>query len=119
MSGCTSCTMTIRSRVPPPWTTYPRSHGESELRSGADVPCVAAQVNPRRRPGIEQLNVDIEVFLLDPVSDSMVILTRAAGQVWELCDGSRAIEEVIAQLAADFNLPAAELATAVRSAVQE
>jgi len=94
--------MTIRSRVPPLWTTCPPSH-----------------VNPRRRQDVEQLDVATEVFLFDPISDSMMVLNTTAGQVWHLCDGTRAIEDVIVQLAADFNLPADEVATAVRSAVQD
>ena len=71
-----------------------------------------------RRPGVEQLDVDTEVFLFDPASARLAVLNATAAQVWQLCDGTRAIEDVTVRLAADFNLPDAEVATAVRMAIQ-
>jgi Coenzyme PQQ synthesis protein D (PqqD) len=62
-----------------------------------------------RRPAIER-RLDGDRVLLDMVGRAAYVLNPTAWAVWELCDGARSAEEVVAGLARRYRVPEATAA---------
>ena len=59
----------------------------------------------------------VELLLYPPGGESAHALSPSARIVWELCDGTRTIEQMCDELAPDVGRPAAELVTDVTVAI--
>ena len=64
---------------------------------------------PRRVERIVARRGDDAVILLDPDSGNYYTLDDVGGRIWELCDGSRSIEEIADVLAAEYDAPAEQI----------
>jgi Coenzyme PQQ synthesis protein D (PqqD) len=62
-----------------------------------------------RRPAVER-RLGSDGVLLDLVGRAMYLLNPTALAVWELCDGGRTAEEVVAKLARRYRVPEATAA---------
>jgi coenzyme PQQ biosynthesis protein PqqD len=61
---------------------------------------------PRRGEHIVARRGDDAVILLDPDSGHYYTLDDVGGRIWELCDGSRSVDEIADLLAAEYDAPA-------------
>jgi hypothetical protein len=50
---------------------------------------------PHRREGVTVVRVDGETLLVDDVNGTQHLLNPTAHALWELCDGSTSVEEMI------------------------
>jgi nucleotide-binding universal stress UspA family protein len=55
---------------------------------------------PHRRDGASAVQLDDNVALYDEVGQLLILLNVSAGVVWDLCDGSTTVDEMVHQLAA-------------------
>ena len=75
------------------------------------------QYKPCQRPGIIHHDVLDEVVVYCSDTQLAVSLNESASVIWDLCDGSRTIEEICAELSSQAGLNAAQLRDDVRNAV--
>jgi coenzyme PQQ biosynthesis protein PqqD len=61
---------------------------------------------PRRGERIVARRGEDAVILLDPDSGNYYTLDDVGGRIWELCDGSRTVDEIADLLAAEYDAPA-------------
>jgi coenzyme PQQ synthesis protein D (PqqD) len=61
---------------------------------------------PVRRPAVER-HLDGDGVLLDVVGRAVYVLNPTAWTIWELCDGARSADEVVAGLARRYRIPEA------------
>ncbi len=54
---------------------------------------------PRRSPEVLEEEFDGELVLCEPVREQVVLLNETGAAVWELCDGSLSVAEIVALLA--------------------
>ena len=54
---------------------------------------------PRRVGRVTQYEIDGEVVLYDPSRDRVHTLNNTAAVIWQLCDGSRTIDELTVEMA--------------------
>lgn len=68
-----------------------------------------APQRPARAEGYSVEELDGELLLFSPASGSVIALNQTAALVWNLCDGSRTVEEIAALIAAAYPDAAAEI----------
>jgi hypothetical protein len=54
--------------------------------------------HPRRRPGVEVHYTDHETLLLTREANRPLVLNDTALALWELCDGSTSVDEMVAAI---------------------
>ena len=59
----------------------------------------AARLRPRRRDAVLSYSAAEEMVLYDGQSHAAISLNLSAAAIWELCDGSNSVDDIIAQLA--------------------
>ncbi len=66
----------------------------------------AGRVAPlfRQRPGVVSQAVEGEAVLLDISSGKYFALNPVGSRIWELCDGTRSTDEVVAAICAVFEV---------------
>lgn len=65
---------------------------------------------PRRRDGLlAQRAADTRV-LLDPRDGRYYALDGVAGSIWDLCDGSRSVADIVEEIAREYDAPTEEVA---------
>ncbi len=75
---------------------------------------------PRRAAGVREFPLGTEDLLLFAEGRQVVhTLNLSAWAVWDLCDGSRSVESIAAELAAEVGRPVAEIERDVLSTVQQ
>jgi hypothetical protein len=57
---------------------------------------------PVRREGASGVELDDNIAVYDDVGQLMILLNSSAGQVWNLCDGSTTVDEIVRELAATY-----------------
>jgi len=62
------------------------------VRVGTEWPDGGAR--PARRDGAATVPLDDNVALYDEVGQLMILLNPSAAAVWELCDGTRTLDEI-------------------------
>jgi len=62
------------------------------------MPPDAATLRPARLNGAEEHRLDDELLVYVPRSEKAFTLNRSAVAIWELCDGTRTIEEITEEL---------------------
>ncbi len=68
---------------------------------------------PRKMDHLIQHDMDEEVLVYDPVVDRTHRLNSSATLIWELCDGTRSLEDIARVLTEQFEV---EFETALRDA---
>ncbi|MBV9169302.1 MAG: HPr-rel-A system PqqD family peptide chaperone [Chloroflexi bacterium] len=61
-------------------------------------------VRPAADPAVAAYPVDDELVLYDPRRGQGFVLNRTAARIWSLCDGSRTVRAVAAELASAYAL---------------
>ena len=62
-------------------------------------------LKPLRRDDVKARKLGSEWMLYDDRSGSVHIINETAAKVWELCDGTRTVEEMAAALAEQYRTP--------------
>jgi hypothetical protein len=57
---------------------------------------------PVRRAGASGVELDDNIAVYDDVGQLMILLNSSAGAVWNLCDGSTTVDEIVRELAAAY-----------------
>lgn len=94
--------------------SYVRKRGkqkaDSMVESGDDAvrwmsAAQAGTIRPRVRPDVTVTDIDDEIILYDPSDGSTHALNLTGALVWDLCDGTRTLEEIADTVADDFGRP--------------
>jgi len=64
---------------------------------------------PRRKDEIIAQQASSIVLLLNMDDGSYYSLNEVGGRVWDLCDGTRTVEQVVSTLALEYDVPAQTL----------
>jgi pyrroloquinoline quinone biosynthesis protein D len=64
---------------------------------------------PRRKDEIIAQQASNIVLLLNMDDGSYYSLNEVGGRVWDLCDGTRTVEQVVSALALEYDVPAQTL----------
>jgi len=87
----------------------------TRTQSGADL----ASKRPQRCGGVREARLLDEMRLEIPGCTEFVTLNSSAAAIWELCDGTRNLAEVVGELERRFDAPRDALRNAVRSTTIE
>ncbi|HWE60689.1 MAG TPA: PqqD family protein [Chloroflexota bacterium] len=68
---------------------------------------------PRRNEQVISQSFEDTLLLLHPTTGEYYSLDEVGGRVWELCDGTRSVAQVIATIDEEFDAPMAEIAADV------
>ena len=71
-----------------------------------------------RRLDLMEREIEGDLILHDPDTGSVHSLNFVAGLVWELCDGTRDPEIITAEIATQFQKPAATIANDINEVLQ-
>jgi coenzyme PQQ synthesis protein D (PqqD) len=74
---------------------------------------------PRHAPGVQANEAHGRVVLVRPGDGGFQLLDELGTRIWELCDGRRTLDDVIAQIAADSDQAPAAVAGDVREWIFE
>lgn len=74
---------------------------------------------PCRRPEIAWRVIDGEAVVVHPRAGLVFPFNPVATRCWELADGTRTLEEIIAVVTEEFDAPGAQIAEDVRRFVQD
>ena len=77
------------------------------------MPVDAATIRPARLSGTEEHRLDEELLVYVPRSEKAFTLNRSAVAIWELCDGTRTVEEITEELGQCLGRPGTALLTDV------
>ena len=80
---------------------------------------MAGEQRPQRRVGVLAQEVDGTVVLLDPDSGESFALEGIGSTVWQLCDGTKTVEEIAAAIHAEFDAPEATIQADVLDLLEE
>lgn len=78
-----------------------------------------ACLRPRPAPGMQIEVMEGEGILYHPAHNQVTHLNRSAVLVWQLCDGTRRVEEIVALLAAAYPESTAAIARDVHATVDQ
>jgi len=67
---------------------------------------VTGDGGPVRRQGVVAQVADDEAVLLDIESGSYFALNSVGGRIWELCDGTRSVHDLVAAICEEFDVTA-------------
>jgi hypothetical protein len=73
---------------------------------------------PVRREGAAGVALDDNIAVYDDVGQLMILLNSSAGAVWNLCDGSTTVAEMVRALAETFPEEAALIGDDVRDTLR-
>ena len=87
-----------------------KQKADSMVESGDDATrwvkaAQAGTIRPRARPDVTVTDIDDEIILYDPSDGSTHALNLTGALVWDLCDGTRTLEEIADTVADDFGRP--------------
>ncbi len=84
-----------------------------------DISCPQQPDRPRRRSDVEANEAHGRIVLVRPDDGGFYLLDELGALIWELCDGGRSVEEVIAGVAVELDRPASGVAGDVREWIAE
>ena len=82
----------------------------------ADGPGVAL---PTRRAGASTVELDDNVAVYDDVGQLLILLNTSAAAVWQHCDGTATVDDMVRALAAAHPDDAADIGDDVRQTVRK
>jgi coenzyme PQQ biosynthesis protein PqqD len=74
---------------------------------------------PTQRAGVLAQQADDELVLLDVQAGSYFALNEVGARVWELCDGSRSVAEIVGALGVEFDAPHGTIENDVRELLED
>jgi hypothetical protein len=74
---------------------------------------------PVRREGASAVPLDDNIALYDEVGQLLILLNVSAGAVWELCDGTTTVDDMVRRLAAAHPDDARVIGEDVRQTVRK
>lgn len=74
---------------------------------------------PRHAPGIEANAAQGRVVLVRPKDGGFYLLDELGARIWELCDGARSLEQVIAEIGVESDQPPSAVAGDVLEWISE
>jgi Coenzyme PQQ synthesis protein D (PqqD) len=77
----------------------------------------AGAVLPLRRADASTVTLDDNLAVYDDVGQLLILLNTSAAVVWERCDGTTTLDELVRDLAAPFPDDATDIAEDVRQTV--
>ena len=72
-----------------------------------------------RTPGVLETEVDGDLSLYHPKSETVAVLNTTASDVWRLCDGDLTLAEVITALAGAYGVAEGTISDEVIKVVEE
>ncbi len=92
--------------------------GQQAQRAGAVAPPGSARkIRPRQEERLKAFEVANEMVLLPPDQDRVYALNESGKEIFRLCDGSRALEDIVDELRPRFEATEAVLTADVASAL--
>ena len=79
----------------------------------------SAPSRPARRPGASAVALDDNLAIYDDVGQLLILLNSSAAAVWERCDGSTTVDEMVETLAAAHPDDAAVVGEDVRQTLRK
>lgn len=73
---------------------------------------------PRQRPDLVFRQIDEDFVVYDPVTDHTLLLNASSAAVLDLCDGSRTLDDMTAEVAAAFGVEADAVRTEVETSLE-
>ncbi len=80
---------------------------------------IALEVRPTQADGILAQRNDDSLILLNPENGQYFTLDEVGARVWELCDGSHRVAEVVSTLYAEYDAPLNSIQTDVLELLDE
>lgn len=74
---------------------------------------------PQQKPDFRLEQLDGELLLYHPSRTTIIYCNPTASLIWQLCDGTRAVEEIIALLSAAYEQPADTLAAEIAATLAQ
>ncbi|HEX4128375.1 MAG TPA: PqqD family protein [Acidimicrobiales bacterium] len=74
---------------------------------------------PLRRTGASTVELDDNLAVYDDVGQLLILLNTSASAVWERCDGTTPVDDMVRELAAAHGTDATEIALDVRQTVDK
>ena len=74
---------------------------------------------PKPVPGFQAQIMDGEVVLLHPTLSTIIYLNQTGALIWQLCDGSRSVDEIISLLGAAYPAERRQITQDVPSIIDE
>jgi coenzyme PQQ biosynthesis protein PqqD len=74
---------------------------------------------PRRKPDFRLELLDDEIVLYHPTDTHMLYFNQTASLIWQLCDGQRSVEEIIALLSAAYPESASDILADVNATLDD
>ncbi|MCD6326465.1 PqqD family protein [bacterium] len=63
------------------------------------------QYKPRAKSGLERSQMGSEILLYSPDSDKVTVLNETAAAIWELCDGTHSLAQILVEIEGMFDAP--------------
>lgn len=92
---------------------------ESKPIDDRDLNRLAKNIKPCQAQHVIQYELEGELTLYDPEAEVVHILNSTAAVVWQLCDGTRAAEDIAIQLATLYSLEAEAVVKDVEDVLAE
>lgn len=70
---------------------------------------LAASTRPRQAEGVLMQEVAGSTILLKPGSGQYYALEEVSREIWDACDGSRSVAEIIARMQAEYDAEPSEI----------
>lgn len=74
---------------------------------------------PEIDPAVAVERLDSEVVVYQPRERMLTVLNSSAALVWEFCDGSRTVAELVARVASEVGVGAGDIETDVAAFLQD
>ena len=78
-----------------------------------------ADARPKRKDDILRQDADETVVLLNLKDGQYYALNEVGGRVWELCDGSRTLNDIVTSLCSEYDAPRETLEADVVEILEE
>ena len=78
-----------------------------------------ADAHPKRKNDILKQDADETVVLLNLKDGQYYALNEVGGRVWDLCDGSRRVQDIVTLLCSEYDAPRETLEADVREILEE
>jgi len=80
---------------------------------------VTPTTRPRQTPGVVTCEVLDELVAYSPASSQAVSLNVSARAIWELCDGTRTLDDICNELSESAGMPPEALRADVQAAIDQ
>ena len=95
------------------------AHGEAESGSADDSLSVPSNYVPEKAADVLELDMEDGFILFNHDSSLVHHLNPSAGIIWQLCDGTASIDDLAADVAAEFKVDAGETLRQLTSLIAE